>query len=159
MKERRMGWNFLGTDWHLFGKLADLLLIVLLLAAAIIFFYIRRLRKQPQPPIAEGIRAKQTVLTKVRKGEPMTPEELEYATQVVDSMRTPAAFAIPIAILALGSFYVLGSLEQLHGATPSERTFLGAIAMFSSINITGQLIRVVKLKRRLSRVTLLDSVD
>jgi hypothetical protein len=159
MKERRMGWNFLGTDWHLFGKLADLAVIVLLLAGVVLFFYIQRLRKQPQLPIAEGVRAKQKVLTKVRKGEPMTPEELEYATQVVDSMRTPAAFAIPAATLSLGSFYVLGSLEQLHGATPSERTFLGIIAMFSSINITAQLIRVVKLKKRLSQVTLVDSAS
>lgn len=154
-----MGWNFFGTDWHLFGKLADLVLIVLLLAATVIFFYIQRLRKQPQLPIAEGIRAKQKVLTKVRKGEPMTPEEFEYASQLVNSMRTPAAFAIPIALLSLGTFYVLGSLEQLHGATPSERTFLGIIAMFSSINVTGQLIRIVKLKKRLSQVTLVNSAS
>lgn len=154
-----MGWNFLGTDWHLFGKLADLVLIVLLLAATVIFFYIQRLRKQPHLPISEGVRAKQTVLTKVRKKQPMTHEELEYATQLVNSMHTPVAFAIPLAIFSLGCFYVLGSLEQLHGATPSERTFLGVIAMFSSINVTTQLIRIVKLKKRLPQVTLIDSAS
>ena len=154
-----MGWNFLGTDWHLFGKLTDLALIVLLLAAVTISFYIQRLRKLPQLPIAEGIRAKQKVLTKVRKGEPMTPEELEYATQVVNSQRTLIAFAIPLGIFSLGCFYALGSLEQLHGATPSERTFLGVIAMFSSINVTGQLFRTIKLKKRLSKVTLVDSAS
>ena len=65
-----MGWNFLGTDWHLFGKLADVALLTLLFAATVMFFYIQRLRKQPQLPIAENVRAKQTVLTKVRKRQP-----------------------------------------------------------------------------------------
>ncbi|MGB8404597.1 MAG: hypothetical protein WCE30_11110 [Mycobacterium sp.] len=154
-----MGWNFLGTDWHLFGKLADLALVSLLLAATIMFFYIQRLRKQPQLPMAEGVRAKQTVLTKVRKRQPMTHEELEYATQVVDNQRTLVTFAIPLGIFSLGCFYVLGSLEQLHGATPSERTFLGIIAMFSSINVTAQIFRVIKLKKRLSQVTLVNSAS
>lgn len=103
------------------------------------FFYVQRLRKQPQLPIAEGVRAKQTVLTKVRKGQPMTRDELEYATQVVGNQRTLMTFAIPLTVFSLGCFYVLGSLEQLHGATPSERTFLGVIAMVSSINITAHI--------------------
>ena len=154
-----MGWNFLGTDWRLFGKLADVALLTLLFGATVMFFYVRRLRKQPQLPIAEGVRAKQTVLTKVRKGQPMTSDELEYATQVVDNQRTLMTFAIPLTVFSLGCFYVLGSLEQLHGATPSERTFLGVIAMLSSINITAQIFRVIKLKKRLSTVTLVDSAN
>lgn len=154
-----MGWNFLGTDWHLFGKLADLALAMLLFGATVMFFYVRRLRKQPQLPMAEDVRAKQTVLTKVRKQQPMTAEELEYATQVIDNQRTLMTFAIPLTIFSLGCFYVLGSLEQLHGATPSERTFLGVIAMFSSINVTAQIFRVIKLKKRLSKVTLVNSAS
>lgn len=154
-----MGWNFLGTDWRLFGKLADVALLTLLFGATVMFFYVQRLRKQPQLPIAEGVRAKQTVLTKVRKGQPMTRDELEYATQVVDNQRTLMTFAIPLTVFSLGCFYVLGSLEQLHGATPSERTFLGVIAMLSSINITAQIFRVIKLKKRLSTVTLVDSAN
>ena len=55
--------------------------------------------------------------------------------------------------------YVLGSLEQLHGATPSERTFLGVIAMISSINVTMQIFRVIKLKKRLAQVTLANSAN
>ena len=154
-----MDWNFLGTDWRLFGKLADVALLTLLFGATVMFFYVRRLRKQPQLPIAEGVRAKQTVLTKVRKGQPMTSDELEYATQVVDNQRTLMTFAIPLTVFSLGCFYVLGSLEQLHGATPSERTFLGVIAMVSSINLTAQIFRVIKLKKRLSTVTLADSAN
>lgn len=152
-----MDWNFLGTDWHLFGKLADVALLTLLFGATVMFFYIQRLRKQPQLPMAENVRAKQTVLGKVRKREPMTAEELAYATQVIDNQRTLMTFAIPLTIFSLGCFYVLGSLEQLHGATPSERTFLGVIAMISSINVTTQIFRVIKLKRRLPQVTLIDS--
>jgi hypothetical protein len=148
-----MGWNFLGTDWHLFGDLADLAVIALLVFGAVVFFYLRRLRNQPQLPIAEGIRAKQTVLGKVRKGEPMTEEELAFATQTINNQRTLVAFSIPAAIFSLGCFYVLGSLEQLHGTTPSERTFLGVIAMLSSINVTAQIFRTVKLKKRLSQVS------
>ncbi|WGI33204.1 hypothetical protein QDT91_02085 [Mycolicibacterium aubagnense] len=87
----------------------------------------------------------------------MTAAELEYATQVIDNQRTLLTFAIPLTIFSLGCFYVLGSLEQLHGATPSERTFLGIIAMLSSINVTTQIFRVIKLKRRLPQVTLIDS--
>lgn len=154
-----MDWNFLGTDWHLFGKLADLALLSLLICAAIMFVYIQRLRKQPQLPIAEQVRAKQNVLTKVRKGEPMTADELAYATQVVNNQRTLMVFAIPAGIFSLGCFYILGSLEQLHGATPSERTFLGIIAIFSSMNVTTQIFRVVKLKRRLSKVTVMESAN
>ena len=41
-----MGWNFLGTDWHLFGKLADVALLTLLFAATVMFFYIQRLRDE-----------------------------------------------------------------------------------------------------------------
>jgi len=152
-----MGWNFLGTDWHLFGKLADVALLTLLFGATVMFFYIQRLRKQPQLPMAENVRAKQTVLTKVRKRQPMSAEELEYATQVIDNQRTLMTFAIPLTIFSLGCFYVLGSLEQLHGATPSERTFLGVIAMISSINVTTQIFRVIKLKKRLGNVTLTNS--
>lgn len=61
------------------------------------------------------------------------------------------AYSIPATIFALGCFYVLGSLEQLHGATPSERTFLGVIPMISSINITAQILRVAKLRKRLPK--------
>jgi hypothetical protein len=154
-----MGWNFLGTDWHLFGKLADIALLTLLFGATVMFFYIQRLRRQPQLPMAENFRAKQTVLGKVRKREPMKDEELEYATQVIDNQRTLMTFAIPLTIFSLGCFYVLGSLEQLHGATPSERTFLGAIAMISSINVTTQIFRVIKLKKRLAHVTVVNSED
>lgn len=144
-----MSWNMFGTNWRLFGDLAALAFAALLTFGTGVFLHIRRLRSRPTLPISEGIGARHAVLTKVRKRHPLSPEELEFATRVVDDHRMPLAFCIPATIFWLGCFYVLGSLEQLHGATPSQRTFIGIIPMFSSLNITGQLLRVAKLKKHL----------
>ena len=146
-----MNWNMFGTNWHLFGDLAAIAFTALLVFATGVFFYIRGLRGRPPLPIGQGIGAKQAVLAKVRKREPLSGEELEFATQVVTDQRRPLAFCIPATVFSLGCFYVLGSLEQLHGATPSERTFIGVIPMFGSINMTTQLLRTAKLKKRLPK--------
>ncbi|ORA35328.1 hypothetical protein [Mycobacterium aquaticum] len=146
-----MNWNFLGTDWRLFGILAVVAFATLMVFATGAFLYIRRLRSSEPLPMSEGIGAKRAVLAKVRKREELSPEELQFATQVISDQRSPLAFCIPAAIFSMGCFYVLGSLEQLHGATPSERTFIGVIPMFTSTNIAIQLLRVIKLKRRLPR--------
>jgi hypothetical protein len=146
-----MNWNFLGTDWRLFGILAAIAFVSLLTFATCVFCYVRRLRSRPPLPISEGIGAKRAVLAKVRKREPMSSDEFELARQTITDQRSLLAFSIPAAIFSLGCFYVLGSLEQLHGATPSERTFLGVIPMLGSINVTLQLLRVGTLKKRLSK--------
>nr|CRL70880.1 hypothetical protein CPGR_00583 [Mycolicibacter nonchromogenicus] len=44
---------------------------------------------------------------------------------------------------------MLGSLEQLHGATPSERTFIGVIPMLGALNMTAQILRVRRLNKLL----------
>lgn len=144
-----MNWNMFGTNWHLFGLLATIALVALLTFGTGMFFYTTRLRNRPPLPISEGIGAKRAVLAKVRKREPVSAEELDFARQVITDLRSPLAFCIPATIFSLGCFYVLGSLEQLHGATPSERTFLGVIPMFGSLNVTTQILRIATLKRRL----------
>lgn len=144
-----MSWNMFGTNWRLFGDLAAVAFVALLCFATGAFCYVRRLQDRTPPPISEGIGARKAVLVKVRKREPLSSQELEFAGRVIADQRTPLAFCIPAAIFSLGCFYVLGSLEQLHGATPSERTFLGVIPMLGSFNVTAQLVRVVKLKKRL----------
>lgn len=146
-----VSWNMFGTNWHLFGDLAAVAFVALLASGTGVFFHVRELRKRKPLPVSEGIGARHKVLTKVRQGQPLSPDELEFVTRVVAEHRSPLAFSIPAAIFSLGIFYVLGSLEQLHGATPSQRTFIGVIPMVSSINITGQLLRVAKLKKRLPR--------
>ena len=152
-----MNWNMFGTNWHLFGDLAVVVFIALLTFATGLFFYIRQLRSRPPLPISEGIGARRTVLAKIRKREPVSPEELEFATRAVTDLRTPLAFCIPAATFSLGCLYVLGSLEQLHGATPSERTFIGVIPMFGSLNMTAQILRVRKLKKRLPAASKVDA--
>lgn len=144
-----MHWNVFGTDWHLFGDLAALAFVALVLFAAGVFRYVQRLQNRPPLPISEGLGARKAVLAKVRKREPLSAHELEFAARVISDQRSPLAFCIPAAIFSLGCFYVLGSLEQLHGATPSERTFLGVIPMLGAFNVTAQLVRAAKLKKRL----------
>lgn len=144
-----MNWNVFGTNWHLFGDLAALAFVALVAFATGVFRYVQRLRNRPPLPISEGLGARKTVLDKVRKRAPLSAHELEFAARVISDQRSPLAFCIPAAIFSLGCFYVLGSLEQLHGATPSERTFLGVIPMLGSFNVTAQLVRSAKLKKRL----------
>ncbi len=144
-----MNWNLLGTNWHLFGDLAAVAFVALLAFATGVFGYARRLRNRTPLPISEGIGARKAVLAKVRNREPLSSQELEFAGRVIADQRSPLAFCIPAAIFSLGCFYVLGSLEQLHGATPSQRTFLGLIPMFGACNVTAQLLRTAKLKKRL----------
>ena len=146
-----LNWNLFGTDWRLFGNLTVIFMVAMAVFATGAFSHIWRLRRLPPLPISEGIGAKQSVLAKLRKREPLTSDELEYATRFINQQRSPLAFCIPATTFALGCAFVLGSLEQLHGATPSERTFIGLIPMMGSINMTAQLIRIVKLKRRLPK--------
>ncbi|QZA07721.1 hypothetical protein K3U94_22945 [Mycolicibacter heraklionensis] len=144
-----MNWNMFGTNWRLFGDLAAIVFIALLAFGAGLFWYIRRLQSRPPLPISEGIGARRAVLTKLRERQPLSPDELEFATRAITDLRSPLAFCIPAATFSLGCLYVLGSLEQLHGATPSERTFIGVIPMLGSLNMTAQIVRVRKLKKRL----------
>ncbi len=144
-----MNWNFLGTNWRLFGDLAAAAFVALLCFAAGVFYYIHRLQQRAPLPISEGIGARKAVLAKVRGREPLSSQELAFAGRVIADQRSPLAFCIPAAIFSLGCFYIFGSLEQLHGATPSERTFLGVIPMLGSFNVTAQLVRGAKLKKRL----------
>jgi hypothetical protein len=133
----------------LFGNLAIIALAALLAFATCMFVYTMRLRNRPSSPLAEEVGGTKAVLNKVRKREPMSPDEIDFAAQTIANRSSLMAYSIPATIFSLGCFYVLGSLEHLHGATPSERTFLGVIPMISSINITAQILRVAKLKRRL----------
>ncbi|ORA35950.1 hypothetical protein [Mycobacterium aquaticum] len=133
----------------LFGNLAIIALVALLVFATCMFIYTVRLRNRPSSPLAEEVGGTKAVLNKLRKREPMSQQEIDFAAQTIANRSSPMAYSIPATIFSLGCFYVLGSLEQLHGATPSERTFLGVIPMISSINITAQILRVAKLRKRL----------
>jgi hypothetical protein len=137
----------------LYGLLAIIAIALSALLAVIGSFYVRKLERRPTLPISDEVGSAQRVVRKLRKREPMTAEELEFAEVVVNTRGSFRAVCIPGALFFLGLFYVLGSLEHLHGATPSERTFLGLIPMLTSTNLAIQLMRHMRLRSRLREAT------
>ena len=140
-------------DTALYGYLTVLFLAMVFVMATIAFFYVRRLRYRPPIPFGEEIGSAKSVIAKLRKREPMTQDELAYARRVVGDRSSVIALAIPGMIFMLGCFYVFGSLEHLHGATPSERTFLGLIPMLTSTNLALRMLSTTRLKRRLRQMS------
>ena len=138
-------------DSALFGLLTIVTLALALVFAAFAAVHVKRLGDRTPAPISEEIWSSKAVLTKVRKGEPMSEDELDYAKQIVADRSSLMAFCIPGTLFMLGCFYVFGSLyyDYLHGVTPSERTFLGLIPMLTSTNLAIRLLRSARLKGRL----------
>ena len=132
-----------------FGLLTIASLGAVVVFATVAFVYVRRLQKRPSVAMGEQVRDASTVLRKVRKRESLSDDEFVEAKQVVAARRSVMAYSIPAALFSVGCFYVFGSLEQLHGATPSERTFLGVFPMFTAANLAIQLLRSARLNRRL----------
>jgi hypothetical protein len=133
----------------LWGVLTLIAYVAEFFFAAVAFVLVRRLLRRETTPLSEGVGSVTTILHKVRKREPMSADELTYATQVITDRRSLMAFSIPAAIFTVGCIYVFGSLEQLHGRDPSIRTFIGLIPMLAGTNLTIQLLRIAALKRRL----------
>jgi hypothetical protein len=79
----------------------------------------------------------------------MSQAEIDYAREMISDCRSPLAYSIPATLVTMGSFYVFGCLQQLHGAAPSFRTFIGLFPMIGATNLTLQLLRVGRLKARL----------
>jgi hypothetical protein len=134
-----------------FGFVTLLALALAFVFAAAAAVHVKRLEDRPPPPMSDEIGSAKAVTRKVRKSEPMSHDELDYAKQLLAARSSPMTFCIPGALFSLGCFYVFGSLYHLHGATPSERTFLGVFPMLASINLTTQILRSARLKRRLQR--------
>jgi hypothetical protein len=145
--------------WGLWNYLTALTLVLELIFASCAFVYVRRLLNRKAVPLTTQVRSIPTVLGKLRKSEPMSADELALAEQVVDARRSPMAYSLPAAFFTIGCFYVFGSLEYLHGAPPSERTFLGVIPMITSTNILLRLINAISLKRRLRQYIADDETD
>ena len=139
-------------------KLGLFALLTLISFAAVVVFgtlafvFVNRLLNRAPIALSEEVGSYFSVLRKLRKREPMTDDEVALAKQVVSDRGALLAYAIPATLFSLGCFYVFGSLEHLHGATPSERTFLGVIPMLTSANLTIRMLRSAGLKRRLPRV-------
>ena len=139
-------------DSALFGLLTIVTLALALVFGAFAAVHVKRLEDRTPAPISEENWSATAVLTKVRKSEPMSKDELDYAKQIVAERGSLMAFCIPGTLFMLGSFYIFGSLYTLHGATPSERTFLGMIPMLTSTNLAVRLLRSARLKSRLRKM-------
>jgi hypothetical protein len=137
------------------GDLTILAAVMALVFGTCVFVYIGRLEIRTPAPLGEKVGAHKAVLAKLRKREPMSQEELDYATELVADARSPLAYAIPATLFTMGFFYVVGCLYVLHihGGHPSFRTFIGGIPMLTSMNMAAQLRRVAGLKGRLRDVS------
>lgn len=137
----------------LYGYLTVLTLLLALMFATVAAVYVKRLGDRTPTPISEEIGSAKAVVQKVRKREPMTADELAYAKQVIGDRSAWMVFCIPGALFMVGCFYVFGSLYQLHGSTPSERTFLGVIPMLAATNFTIRFLNSARLKRRVQKMS------
>jgi hypothetical protein len=142
------------VNFGLFGYLTILAAVLELVFAACVFVYVKRLEDRAPAPLGEEVGAHKAVLAKLRKRESMSQAEVDYAMELISDSRSLLAYSMPAALFTMGCFYVVGCLEQLHGATPSVRTFIGVIPMLTSANLTIQLLRVGRLKGRLQEVSL-----
>jgi hypothetical protein len=137
---------------YLYGLLTLVTLVLAVALAAVAAVHVNRLERRTTAPVSEEISSAKAVLHKVRKGEPMSRDEVDYAKQVVADRGSLMTLCIPGALFMLGCFFVFGSLYHLHGATPSERTFLGVIPMLTSTNLAIQIRRSARLRRRLKKL-------
>ena len=142
----------------LWGDLTILAGIAEIIFATCVFVYISRLEKRPPAALGEEVGAHKEVLARLRKREPLSQAEFDYATELVNDARSPLAFAIPAALFTMGFFYVVGCMFmlQFHGGHPSFRTFIGGIPMLTSMNMAAQLRRVAGLKGKLQDATVLE---
>lgn len=140
-------------DSGLFGYLTILSLVLTLVFAAFAAVFVKRLGDRAPTPISEEIGSAGVVIAKVRKREPMSRDELDFAKQIIADRSSLMAYCIPGALFMVGCFYVFGSLEQLHGASPSERTFLGVFPMLASTNFIIRLLSSARLKGRLQKMS------
>jgi hypothetical protein len=113
------------------------------------FMFIRRLEDRQPASLGEEVGAHKAVLAKLRNRQPMSQDEIDYAREMISDCRSLLAYSIPATLFTMGCFYIFGCLQQLHGATPSIRTFIGVLPMFGATNLTLQLLRVARLKARL----------
>lgn len=135
-----------------FGLYSLLTIVVAMLGLTFVacaFVFIRRLESRKPAPLGEQVGAHKAVLAKLRNRQPMSRDELDYAREIISDCRSPLAYSIPATLFAMACFYVFGCLQQLHGATPTVRTFIGGLPALGATNLTAQLLRVARLKSRL----------
>jgi hypothetical protein len=142
-------------DLGVWGDLTIFAVVMEIVFASCVFVYMTRLERRTSHPLGEKVGAHKAVLAKLRKREPMSQDEVDYAGELIADARSPLAYAIPAALFTIGFFYVVGCLYMLHrdGGNPSFRTFIGGIPMLTSMNMAAQLRRVAGMKGKLRDVS------
>ncbi|UMB69052.1 hypothetical protein [Mycobacterium paraterrae] len=138
-------------NWGLWNYLTAITLALEVVFATCAAIHVGRVMRQSPVPLANEVNAVPTVLGKLRKGVALQDYEKPLANQVVDARRPLLAFSIPATFMTAGAFYIFGSLEHLHGAQPSERTYLGLIPIITSTNLTMRMFLSGKLKSRIDK--------
>ena len=111
--------------------------------------YIGRLEKRTSHPLGDVVGAQKAVLAKLRKREPMSQNEIGYATELVDDARSPLAYAIPAALFTMRFLRRRLPVRPRPRRRPAFRTFIGGIPMLTSMNMATQLRRVPRLQGKL----------
>jgi hypothetical protein len=139
----------------LWALLAIVFFVAVVVFASLGGLFVARLVRRPTMRLSDEIQGIPAVLRKVKKREPMSEEEVALARQATSDRGSFLALCIPLTIFSIGCFYVFGSLDyaHLHGITPSERTFLGVIPMFTSTNLAIRMRLSASLKRRIPEPT------
>lgn len=137
------------TTSTLYGILSIVSFALIWVFAVVAFVFTRRMRDHAHVTSKLAIGTLSTTLRKVRKRDVISDDELALARQVLADRGSMLALAVPATLFCIGCFYVFGSLEQLHGRSPSERTFLGVFPMLTATNMAMQILRSARLKRRI----------
>ena len=105
----------------IWGFLAMIDAVFAVFFAGCVFVYMTRLENRRSAFLGETVGAHKAVLAKLRKGEPLTQEEKDYAAELISDARSPLAYAIPATLFCMGFFYVVGCFYMLHrdGGDPS----------------------------------------
>lgn len=107
----------------LYGLLTAISLALAVILAAVAGVYVSRLGRRPTVPISEEIGSAKAVLHKVRKREPMSQDEVDYARQVVADRRSLRALCIPGALFMLSWFLSLAACTTcMERRLPSGRS-------------------------------------
>ena len=142
------------VPWALLATIAFVAVVAFAILASV---GVARLVSRPTLPLSEEIGGTQRALAKLRKREPMSEEEVALARRATSDRGSFMALCIPATIFCIGCFYIFGSLEHLHGATPSERTFLGVIPMVTSTNLFVRMVKSASARKRLPKAPRLDT--
>ena len=113
------------TNLGLFGFLTVLALALALIFAAFASVFVKRLGDRAPIPISEEIGSAKAVMAKVRKREPMSKDELDYAKQIVADRSSLMAYPSPALCSCWAAFLYLAVFTTCMEPRPPSGHSLG----------------------------------